>query len=455
MRSQGTYYTIHIEVIASFDTQNMKYLEYTPLDRINDFLSHVNLGERTIKGCLEAYSCKHTGTDKKLSLSLEHEILDYLGKSSDNDSPSPVEYLCSRSRWGMQPNWSTKNLKRRVMGNATVSFMGGMATHYNSLNGIGSVVKRFDRQFRELLLLEELRVQVSPFPKTRSAVGAVKAHQFFMEENWDSFKQIFDAYMFEASKSFFSKPLDFKPKPCGAFLTIFKCEEAEALWGHTKGGDGGESEWVEANEGSPLLDTLYKALDEVVKLAECEIYSYDPESDADPFLERGAIWSFTFFFYNRKLKRVVSFRFSCLSNLVADGFVTEGLCNEEDGEIFDDMDLLSCKSSFKHPKIWKCPRVRSQSFHDEGNSENIVDANLSVLREKIREVRKKERLENMCCSHENGWNYKTGYDKNHKSHEMLSESIELLGLVSSSLGLVFLSGSFCIFLVSFVVHLYK
>ncbi|KAL7240282.1 hypothetical protein ACSBR2_006025 [Camellia fascicularis] len=116
---------------------------------------------------------------------------------------------------------------------------------------------------------------------------------------------------------------------------------------------------------------------------------------------------------------------------------------------------LSCKSSFKHPKIWKCPRVRSQSFHDEGNSENLVDANLSVLRERIREVRKKERLENMCCSHENGWNYKTGYDKNHKSHEMLSESIELLGLVSSSLGLVFLSGSFCIFLVSFVVHLYK
>ncbi|KAF5945556.1 hypothetical protein HYC85_015784, partial [Camellia sinensis] len=320
--SQGTYYTIDIEVIASFDTQNMKYLEYTPLDRINDFLSHVNLGERTIKGCLEAYSCKHTGTDKKLSLSLEHEtgenrergdrsetiairseregddrdreqeregereralcegkgerelvevegagssievewgsglsieveglwivadqILDYLGKSSDNDSPSPVEYLCSRS--------SRKTLIYLILTlyqmypDYDFSFMGGMATHYNSLNGIGSVVK-----------------------------SAVKAHQFFMEENWDSFKQIFDAYMFEASK-----------------------------------------EWVEANEGSPLLDTLYKALDEVVKLAECEIYSYDPESDADPFLERGAI------------------------NLVADGFVTEGLCNEEDGEIFDDMDL--------------------------------------------------------------------------------------------------------------------
>ncbi|KAB1201630.1 hypothetical protein CJ030_MR0G002333 [Morella rubra] len=48
-------------------------------------------------------------------------------------------------------------------------------------------------------------------------------------------------------------------------------------------------EWTETNGGSSLLEALYKALDEVVKLAECEIYSYNPDSDVDPFLERGAI----------------------------------------------------------------------------------------------------------------------------------------------------------------------
>lgn len=31
---------------------------------------------------------------------------------------------------------------------------------------------------------------------------------------------------------------------------------------------------------------------QVVKLAECDIYSYNPDSDADPFLERGAMWVF-------------------------------------------------------------------------------------------------------------------------------------------------------------------
>ncbi|KAB1226475.1 Coatomer subunit delta-3 [Morella rubra] len=60
-------------------------------------------------------------------------------------------------------------------------------------------------------------------------------------------------------------------------------------------GDGGNNwsllfvEWTETNGGSSMLEALYKALDEVVKLAECEIYSYNPDSDADPFLESEAI----------------------------------------------------------------------------------------------------------------------------------------------------------------------
>ncbi|KAK9934641.1 hypothetical protein M0R45_021777 [Rubus argutus] len=224
----------------------MKFLEYTPLERLNDFLSHLNLGERTIKGCLEAYSCKHTGSDKKLSLSLENEILDYIGKSSDTDSSSPAEFLLSRS--------SRKTLIYLVL------------TLYHLYP---------DYDF-----------------------SAVNAHQFFTEETWDSFKQIFDTYMVEASK-----------------------------------------EWTETNEGSSLLDTLYKALDEVVGLAECEIYGYQPDSDADPFLDKGAVWSFNFFFYNRKLKRVVSFHICCLSNLVTDGLMMDELRYEEDGEIFDVMDM--------------------------------------------------------------------------------------------------------------------
>ncbi|XP_031402940.1 repressor of RNA polymerase III transcription MAF1 homolog isoform X2 [Punica granatum] len=200
----------------------MKFLEYTPLERINDFLDHLNLGERTIKGCLEAYSCKHTGTDKRLSFSLEHEILDYLGKSSDSDSPSRADSLLSRS--------SRKTLIYLVL-------------------ALYHMYPDYD-------------------------FSAVKAHQFFTEETWGSFKQIFDTYMFEASKA-----------------------------------------WIEVNGDGSLLQTLYEALDEVVKLPECEIYSYNPNSDADPFAETGAI------------------------NLVGEAFLPEEVDYYEDVEIFDGMDM--------------------------------------------------------------------------------------------------------------------
>ncbi|XP_071686336.1 uncharacterized protein [Rutidosis leptorrhynchoides] len=222
----------------------MKYLEYTPFERINAFLDDLNLGERTINGCIEAYSCKHTGSDKRLSFSLENEILDYFGNSPDVDSDSTVEYVSSRS--------SRKMLIYLIL---TLSHM------YP------------DYDF-----------------------SAVKAHQFFTEETWEGFRQIFDTYMSDASK-----------------------------------------EWMETNEDGSLLETLYKALNEVINLAECDIYIYDPNSDADPFIEKGSLWSYNFFFYNRKLKRVVSFRFSCISNLVTDGFTMEEYY--ETDEVFDDMDM--------------------------------------------------------------------------------------------------------------------
>ncbi|GAU19493.1 hypothetical protein TSUD_77370 [Trifolium subterraneum] len=77
----------------------------------------------------------------------------------------------------------------------------------------------------------------------------------------------------------------------------------------------------------------------VVTLADCEIYGYLPDSEADPLPDRGAIWSFNFLFYNRKLKRIVTFRLSCFSNLLADGFSFNEMLDEYDEEIFANMDI--------------------------------------------------------------------------------------------------------------------
>ncbi|KAI8534519.1 hypothetical protein RHMOL_Rhmol10G0096300 [Rhododendron molle] len=49
---------------------------------------------------------------------------------------------------------------------------------------------------------------------------------------------------------------------------------------------------------------------------------------------------------------------------------------------------------------------------------------MSILRERIEEVRIKERLER-CCRKENGWNYAAGYDYKHKRSDS-SQFFEIL-----------------------------
>ncbi|CAI9785424.1 unnamed protein product [Fraxinus pennsylvanica] len=114
---------------------------------------------------------------------------------------------------------------------------------------------------------------------------------------------------------------------------------------------------------------------------------------------------------------------------------------------------LTNKSKLRRPCFSRVrsqmnPRATSQSFRDDqGNSASLVDSNLSILKYRMEQVRTRERL-NACYLHGNGWNYNSGYNSKIKRQEMLLQSIELLGIVSSSIGLVFLSGSLFIFLVS-------
>ncbi|XP_012941235.1 repressor of RNA polymerase III transcription MAF1 homolog isoform X2 [Aplysia californica] len=77
-------------------------------------------------------------------------------------------------------------------------------------------------------------------------------------------------------------------------------------------------EWVVQNVNSALMaaagdkygafkQQLWSSLDDEICLKDCYIYSYNPDMSSDPFSEEGCIWSFNYFFYNVKLKRIVFF----------------------------------------------------------------------------------------------------------------------------------------------------
>ncbi|KAG0172802.1 RNA polymerase III-inhibiting protein maf1 [Apophysomyces sp. BC1034] len=74
---------------------------------------------------------------------------------------------------------------------------------------------------------------------------------------------------------------------------------------------------------------LWDILDELVELHDCDVYSYNPDIDDDPMNEEGYLWSMNYFFFNRKLKRMVFFSVK-----------NESMANAspDDDDSFDDSD---------------------------------------------------------------------------------------------------------------------
>jgi hypothetical protein len=60
-------------------------------------------------------------------------------------------------------------------------------------------------------------------------------------------------------------------------------------------------------DDEPFLEVLWKTMDEAIELVDCDVYSYKAMSEGDPFTDEGNLWSFNYFFYNKKLKRILFF----------------------------------------------------------------------------------------------------------------------------------------------------
>lgn len=72
--------------------------------------------------------------------------------------------------------------------------------------------------------------------------------------------------------------------------------------------------------------------------------SYNPDLDSDPFGEDGSLWSFNYFFYNKRLKRVVFF--SCRSiRLAPSTSLPPACCLTHPAPDLSSLDLLPGVSS--------------------------------------------------------------------------------------------------------------
>ncbi|XP_011499103.1 PREDICTED: repressor of RNA polymerase III transcription MAF1 homolog [Ceratosolen solmsi marchali] len=85
-----------------------------------------------------------------------------------------------------------------------------------------------------------------------------------------------------------------------------------------------------------LRAALWATIEDEISMNECDIYSYNPDLASDPFGEDGCLWSFNYFFYNKKLKRIVFFTCRAINPLYAvdSGIVSDFTMDEDDEDIY-------------------------------------------------------------------------------------------------------------------------
>ncbi|KAJ8687708.1 hypothetical protein QAD02_023502 [Eretmocerus hayati] len=82
-----------------------------------------------------------------------------------------------------------------------------------------------------------------------------------------------------------------------------------------------------------MRGALWATIEDEIFMNECDIYSYNPDLASDPFGEDGCLWSFNYFFYNKKLKRIVFFTCRAINPLYAfDSGIGSDFAMDEDDE---------------------------------------------------------------------------------------------------------------------------
>lgn len=91
----------------------------------------------------------------------------------------------------------------------------------------------------------------------------------------------------------------------------------------------------------PFIETVISSIDETINLRNCDIYCYKADADADLFGDEPALWSFNYFFHNRKKRKVVYFSCRGVSKTGVASDYGEGTSEEYDYGMAKDMDLKS------------------------------------------------------------------------------------------------------------------
>ncbi|KAI8614454.1 Maf1 regulator-domain-containing protein [Chytriomyces sp. MP71] len=283
----------------------MKYLEFSVLEEINTALSCVDTLDTRVFARLDAYSCKNTNEDKKL----KHHIDEKYTASASTEPGSTTTATADGDVLVLMPIGSpalpgsfASAAHAHSFGDRRGSFAGGsfgappISSSWtggagNGYNGAvggswGATGGAFPTTASSFSAALSSGMGVSPVsPYGPLAQVSSRKTLFYLLATLNA---AFPDYDFS----------DIKPE---LFMKVPMLKIVQESVKGTLFGMGLEG------LAHNISNRLWEAIDDVIQLAECDIYSFNPEPELEPDSEEGNLWSFYYFFFNKKLKRMVFF----------------------------------------------------------------------------------------------------------------------------------------------------
>lgn len=270
----------------------MKLLENTKLDVITSALC-MDTGDCKIMGRVESYSCKMAGNDKRLYKQLSHQDSNGSGGAPSTTHPTTTTTTATTmtAATSIMPTTGLQALSPPVYFVGSPVFPG---TSPASPHGL---------------------MPPSTLIRTMSGSSATQGYVGGGGGGGDG-PQLCDTissrtlfYLQSTLTASFQPDYDFTDAKSGEF------SRAPSM-GFVRDAVRCNLSAAAGERFAAMEDQLWRAIDEEIRLQECDIYSYNPDLDSDPYGEEGSLWSFNFFFYNKKLKRIVFFSCHGLSSSV-------------------------------------------------------------------------------------------------------------------------------------------
>eukprot|EP00752_Nemacystus_decipiens_P012322 g10925.t1 len=285
----------------------MKFLDEPRLAYWSNFLRSVELGDRLLSVRTDAFSCKKAGDDKRLSKELERQLSASLPART---GPAP-------SRSSSTPS-SSSTTAAAAAGGAASGMIAPPASRATSGGGFGAAGGGASAAAAAAATAAANAAAASFGTSPSFGVLTDVGVRRTLVDLICTMNASFPDYDFSGVR-----PDNFE-KEASVSLVRNKVNAALAE--------------ISVIHNTIFLESFWADLDEVMKLKDCEVYSYSPDMEGDPFTE-GCLWSFNHFFVNKSLKRVLFLHCTTKSKLqVMDDMNMMGSMSDSDADDDEDQE---------------------------------------------------------------------------------------------------------------------